>query len=69
MRLGDLLDALGVEYDVDCEAIGLVVELHQQPNYPLKGQVANVRILDGKIAIASGPANQYGSQEAWEEDL
>lgn len=68
MRLGDLLDALGVDYDVDCEAIGLEVELHQQPNYPLKGEVANVRILDGKVAIASGPANQYGNKEAWEEE-
>lgn len=45
----------------------LKVEVHFQQEWPLKGQIENVRLMDdGTIAIAIGPGTEYGSKEAWE---
>lgn len=57
--LEDLQEELGENNDP-------VIEIHFQQNYPLKGQLENVRELNGKIAIAAGPGTEYGSSEAWE---
>lgn len=44
------------------------IEVHFQPNYPLKGCLENARELDGKFVIAAGAGTEYGSSEAWEND-
>ncbi len=43
------------------------IEIHFQPNYPLKGRLENVRELDGKLAFATGNGTEYGNSEAWDE--
>lgn len=43
-----------------------VVEVHFQPNYPLKAKIDNIRMLDGKLVIALGNGTEYGSKKAWE---
>ena len=59
--LQDLKDQNGEDYDPE-------IEVHFQPNYPLKGELRNVRELDGKLAFAISDGTQYGSREAWEEE-
>jgi hypothetical protein len=44
------------------------IEVHFQQNYPLKGCLANARIMDGKLILASGEGTEYGSKEAWDQD-
>ena len=56
----DLKNDYGEDYDP-------VIEIHFQPNYPLKGKLVNVRELDGKLAFAAGDGTAYGDREAWEE--
>ena len=56
-ELRDLLDqaeAQGVE----------TIEVHTQPNYPLKGKLANARILGTTLALAV-TCTEYGSEAAW----
>lgn len=43
------------------------VEVHFQPNYPLKALIANVRMLDGVPVIALGPGTEYGEKKAWQD--
>ncbi|MBO6180628.1 hypothetical protein J6O86_02965 [bacterium] len=56
----DLRNQYGEDYDPE-------IEVHFQPNYPLKGTLENVRELDGKLAFAAGDGYNYGSKEAWEQ--
>jgi len=42
------------------------IEVHFQPNYPLKGRLLNVRELNGKLAFAAGDGTEYGDSEAWD---
>lgn len=77
MNLAQLLETLGFEPDLlltthtTQEQEDLLfeteIEVHQQMTYPLKGSLANVRLLNGKLALASGTASEYGDGEAWEE--
>lgn len=60
-RLEELKDHYNADGDMD-------IEIHFQPNYPLKGKLQNVRVLNGKIAIAASAGTEYGSEEAWEEE-
>ena len=43
------------------------VEIHFQPQYPLKGRLANARILDGKMTLAVDYGSEYGSKRAWDD--
>lgn len=76
MNLYELLENLGFNpdslehYQGEEEAEHLMemqLEIHSQPSYPLAADCSNVRMLDGKLVIASGGFNRYGSKEAWEE--
>jgi hypothetical protein len=69
MTLRDILEDLGIEYNDDFmdDVLDAEIEIHQQPSYPLKSEIRNVRILDGKLAIACSSASEYGSKEAWED--
>tara|TARA_R100000951_G_scaffold58047_1_gene48734 strand:- start:576 stop:806 length:231 start_codon:yes stop_codon:yes gene_type:complete len=64
MQINDLIELLQ-----DAADQGITdVEVHTQINYPLKGGVYNVRVLDGKVAIAAGTQREYGDKAAWIED-
>ena len=56
----DLKNQYGEDYNPQ-------IEIHFQPNYPLKGRLENVRELNGKLAFAAGDGTEYGDREAWEE--
>lgn len=74
MNIIDVLEALGlgdiIDWDkaeeLDLEDIEL--EVHFQPNYPLKARVENARILGGKHTLALSAGEQYGAADAWEEE-
>ena len=56
----DLKYQYGEDYDPE-------IEVHFQPIYPLKGKLANIRELNGKLVFAAGDGTAYGDREAWEE--
>ena len=63
MHIDDL-----IEFLEDAKEQGITeIEIHQQLSWPLKGELYNARILDGKIALASGTASSYGSKRAWDD--
>lgn len=68
MQLSDLKYAVSdFEYLLeDAEDDDPVIEVHYQPNYPLKAKIENIRMLNGKLVIALGAGTEYGSKEAWE---
>lgn len=78
MTLSEMLESLGFDPDnlltgVDSQELEDLlyeteIKIHQQMTYPLKGSLVNARLLDGKIAFASGTAFEYGDADAWEED-
>ena len=63
MSIQDLIETLQ-----DAQAQGVhTVEVHTQSHYPLKGGIANVRVLDGTLAIACSNMDEYGSGKAWDD--
>ena len=68
MNIGELLETLGVtiDYEQDEEILSKEVECHFQRNYPLKGILENVRMLNGKVTLAVGDGTEYGDSDAWE---
>jgi hypothetical protein len=71
MNVYDLLCSLGLGHLAeqaegdDLRVLETDIEVHTQPNYPLKGSIQNVCMLEDKVAIAIGNASEYGSEEAW----
>ena len=61
MRITDLIEFL----EIAAENGTTDIEIHFQQNYPLKGGLANARILDGKVALAVAPGGEYGEKRAW----
>lgn len=62
-------------YDLQCWIEGLDddemdrdIEVHFQPNYPLKGSLMNMRHLKGVPTLAIGDGYEYGSKAAWDTD-
>ncbi len=63
MNIQDLIEAL-----TDAADQGITdVEIHTQPNYPLKGGIANVRVLKGKVTLATTACGEYGDSAAWND--
>ena len=60
--IGQLEDVMQEQDNSDA-----TVEVHFQPTYPLKGHIANVRCLNGKVVIAISAGTEYGSKKAWDE--
>lgn len=75
MTLIQLLEQLGIELprcetefcsDELQEALLSPIEVHYQPNYPLKTAIENIRIMDGKVVIALQESDLgYGNKRAW----
>jgi hypothetical protein len=72
MNILQLLDQLGVLDAVredlteeQEEILNADIEVHYQQIHPLKSKVENIRVLDGKVAIALEENNSYGSKRAW----
>lgn len=74
LTVRDMLCNLNLEHllenasGTDALALDAFVEVHQQMNYPLKGTLANAKLVDGTVQLASGAASEYGDKDAWEED-
>lgn len=63
MNINELIEALQSAADRGITK----VECHFQQNYPLKGTLANARMLDGKMTIAVGTGGEYGDAKAWDD--
>lgn len=63
-ELESIIEDLKYQYGEDYNP---QIEIHFQPNYPLKGRLENVRELNEKLAFAVGDGTEYGDREAWNE--
>jgi hypothetical protein len=80
MTLRDLLENLGmdvldrneskVSLEGSVELLEQEIEVHYQPNYPLKTGIAVVKYDEelNCISIALSEGGGYGSRKAWEEE-
>lgn len=68
MYLSEILDIVEELREKFGEDFDPEIEIHFQPNYPLKGRLENVRVLEGKLAFAAGPGTEYGEQRAWQNE-
>ena len=69
MRIRNLNELVELLNDIAATESGSTeVEVHFQNSYPLKSSIANVRMLDGKLVLALGGNEEYGSHKAWQEE-
>lgn len=76
MTVYELLEGLGLDQYINYgdmpeeveTRLDLEIEVHQQPNYPLKSGIVVARMMDGVPTLALSAASKYGSREAWEKD-
>ena len=64
-ELEEIVEELKTKYGEDYNP---EIEVHYQPNYPLKGILENARVLNGKFVIAAGAGTEYGSYNAWKNE-
>lgn len=70
MLLDDLIRQLqDLQEEAEDNEINYVdVFVHYQPNWPLKAEITNIRLMDdGTVAIAINGGYEYGDKEAWEQ--
>lgn len=66
MTVWELRDALNCWYERNESVDDMEVEIHRQPQWPIKSGVSQIRILNGKVVLATGDDIGYADEAAWD---